>query len=991
MAEVGRQPDESEQDNLAQRESEANGFNYSPSKAEKRERAWDVRTAILSKMAGRKRRWIIGGAFGAAFIAGIIALFLSLLPLRVLNVVSNLQNHFYASAESATQKEANVLFSNYLKNYVLPAAKNCPKRIDKSCNPIPANNNPVNRLYKGWRNARLEDRIAKNYGLEFGFDTRNGGHYYMKSVLTGSNQVNLDEFRKSSLTLDEFLEKNGDQTLKKSSRAEIRLAVNKSLENETLWKRMMYKYKIGTLLEEKYGIKRCITKLGCKLTDKVQDTIAVPKKAAQAYVAERVLQPRSQILADVFTCLYVDPNCDPVNSTSAQPCSEGANCASNGEAESDSERAIRTKLDSLVASFAGDDAYKIFKEISDSGSLGQYMVKQVISKVFNTGTGEATSKALPVIGWINLADQIVIKGRDIGPEVQKLTYVTNSASMVHLWSTYRTYADEIKSGNVSAEEVGSFTDSLNRSTDASKGGTAAAEDTPLYQNMLGGGTGSSSSVSVLNPFSSKTYAATKPPFLCDSGKPPAKLICPEEGLTSGNGVTTAISDFFNSPYMAPIIKIAQVWHDSVGKIFGLFSKLASVVLNQLLVKPLDAACTLPPWVPNPAASYCAIKDYALGKADQLMNAAVNFIIPNPFSENMSGGRTFDLMAGGADVSGNDYAHNGLGGRALSDQDVAIIRNEQDKQRQLEYQNQPLVARLFDKNSEDSFVTKVAMAMPSSFTDAKSGLASLFNPKHFANLFLPLLHLNRVTAAASSADPFGVQQYGYTDADIQAIGDPEKYWDAHCADNPSQGYQNNQDFMHQGWNQAAANLSKSNAAGSYMPKNIETNPCILIKAVTGSVGGKYDDELLTKDDLRDLPNGGGGAASCDSPGFAPYDPGEWNKIPGNIQAAIEANADKRTSTECGAYANAHPSDPTKQFMGEWHYVDPFKPEACDGQDLGPFGGNKWPGQMCIGIKYRDPPVGQNTKVIPIGGGGSGSSGSSSSGSTSQPSGGVKGAQ
>jgi hypothetical protein len=48
-------------------------------------------------------------------------------------------------------------------------------------------------------------------------------------------------------------------------------------------------------------------------------------------------------------------------------------------------------------------------------------------------------------------------------------------------------------------------------------------------------------------------------------------------------------------------------------------------------------------------------------------------------------------------------------------------------------------------------------------------------------------------------------------------------------------------------------------------------------------------------------------------------------------------------------------------------------------------------MCIGIKYRDPPVGQNTKVIPIGGGGSGSSGSSSSGSTSQPSGGVKGAQ
>jgi UDP-N-acetylglucosamine:LPS N-acetylglucosamine transferase len=138
MAAVGLQPDESEKKDLAKRESDADDFSYTGSKPGKTDgdKAWQLRNILLQRMSLRKRTWIIGGAIGAAVAASLIALFLSLLPLKILHIVSNLQNRFYASAESATQKETNVLFSNYIRSYVLPASRNCPRQINKSCNPI---------------------------------------------------------------------------------------------------------------------------------------------------------------------------------------------------------------------------------------------------------------------------------------------------------------------------------------------------------------------------------------------------------------------------------------------------------------------------------------------------------------------------------------------------------------------------------------------------------------------------------------------------------------------------------------------------------------------------------------------------------------------------------------------------------------------------------------------------------------------------------------
>lgn len=89
----------------------------------------------------------------------------------------------------------------------------------------------------------------------------------------------------------------------------------------------------------------------------------------------------------------------------------------------------------------------------------------------------------------------------------------------------------------------------------------------------------------------------------------------------------------------------------------------------------------------------------------------------PFGPDMSGARSFDMLAAGADVAGSDFAHHGLGGKLLTNEEWSSILAAQD-------------------------------------------LAK---------------------ASAIKSDPFKMPHYGYTSDDLKAIGNPEDFWSQNCSD------------------------------------------------------------------------------------------------------------------------------------------------------------------------------------------------------------------
>jgi hypothetical protein len=806
----------------------------------------DSAKSIGSFFIRNRKNTVIGGAATAVIIAAMF-IFLAALPLKILHIVSNLQNRFYATSENAVQLETEHLFSQYIKS----ALKNCKGTIDKNCNPIPASTNPVTRLYKGWQNAKLENRLSTKYGIEFGYSH---GNYLMKAPGLTPPGLNINEFinNNSGESLDDFIARSTSADFTKVSRAEIRAAVRDSLSIETRWKQVMYRFKVGRMLEEKYGIRRCI--IFCGVTDPLAEKVDSQKRATKLYLTQRVIQPRAEMMGIALACLF-DENCTPTD-TDVAPCEPNVNCALNGAPENpETDTRTRTTLASLATKYGITDVAAleaIYKEVSEKG-MSPYLVEKALAGLIGDDAAKLAVKdlfkALPVIGWISLAATAVNLGSHADSKIKKLDYLVNSGSSVQLYSMYRTYADEIKSGNVKSSETGSFTSSLyggdqtDGNGDKQLGGTAEAESTPLYSKLINDGSGTANTTFFNQLLPQKAFAAS-PTYLCNDGNPvPAgKVICKEEKLGVGSGLTKDIEDFFNSPEMKPVQIAANLWNKTGGKILNGIGG----ILNHLL---------------NLIPGYSNLQGLVADLVSPLMNAIVNYLIPSPFSENMSGGRTFDMMAAGADVSGNDYAHNGLGGQVLSDQQVAEIMNDQSEQEYRQYKSKPFFARMFDKESRYSPVTKLAMAMPTSVDGAVSmtgnPIAKIFN--NFANIFSFGGH---ASAATTEADVFGVVQYGYPidDAVLETANiDPEAYWDRNCAD----GQQTER------WNQAA---SKNVNDTTGMPTNTSTNPCLLIQAASGSAGAVYDSSLLTPDDL--------GTTSIDTTGTSPLG---TTPVPGNAQA------------------------------------------------------------------------------------------------------------
>jgi hypothetical protein len=804
----------------------------------------------------RKQLIMGGGAAGGIGIA-LVAAFFALIPLKIEHIVDNLDNRFMSTSNSAVENETNNMFKDYIEKFVGPnlTKKSCGTTLSKDCtvNVLGVGSNPVTNLYKTWSQAKLENKLATDYHIEIRYDSASKKYFMKAPGLGGDGEAAISEAGQPI----------SDELFTQVDRGTVKSTLNNALSNETHYKQIMYRFKFGRLLEEKYGIRRFIP-------NALQDFADKKTVAAQIYLTQRVLIPRTDTLGIVFECL-LDPNCVPTSTSPTSP-TNGTTAELNGAPESVTEGQIRTNLSSLAESYGITDEATVKGMIDDYNKLEEkgyssYLIDAVLEKLWLSDLSGQVADAVPVIGWINLASQIIHVANSAGPTLKKLSYVTNATAAVSLYMTYRSYADQIHSGNVDATEVGSWVNSLGPgdngpASDPEIGGTAGAEGTPLYASYIDGGSSSDTTTSASDSIISslvapKAYAqsttstgsSSSPSYLCNDGTtvPEAKLVCPEEAIgEGGNGVANSVHGFLNTPGISLVTQAANIIASTVGKITQVVGDVLSKILGPLLT----------------------LVSFVFGALQPVFKAAVNELIPNPFGSNMSGGRTFDLVAGGDNVASYDNAHDGQGGRALTSADTAEITQQQEDEAQQEFDQQPFFARMFSTTDPDSLISKLAMDVP---IESAGGLMQTSFSSLMSNPFSKLLgsmgsifshKVSAQTVDASCPGPFGVTCYGYTQADIDAIGDPSTYWDNNdCSDNSTNG-------PNYKWNLAAskdtADTNNDAVDPGGMPYNTTTDPCLLISQVVGDAGGYFDSSNLTSDDLLDISGASASSSTSSSP-------------------------------------------------------------------------------------------------------------------------------
>jgi hypothetical protein len=874
---------------------------------------------ILNLPKGKRNKALIGLGVGGGFIGLIISIFLALIPLKIEHIVNNLEDRFLAGSSSAVEDETQHLFSGYIGEVITnwPHTSSCTDTLtDSGCIHIFTEGNPVSNLYHTWAQAGLEEKMAKDYGIEFKYNKESSSYYIKLSDETDAFAQANNKIPPRDLTgdVDMF---DDTSAFTPSTRNEIRNQVRMGIKDETLFNRVMLHFKFGRLLEEKYGIKRCI--IFCDQRDQLSDAVKAGKNAAKIMFVRRVITPRYTALGGALECLF-DTGCAP-NKEDASTADDVGDAELGGAPESAVDKSIRQQLQDLFDQFGGEsDAQMeaLYADIDNAGGLQSYLIEQVLTIVFDESTAQATTqaidKALPIIGWINLAAQIFNGVETAGPKIKHLSYIVEASSAVSTYMLYRSYADEVKTGQANPTEVGQFNDSLGpqaqqpaNSPDPNVGGTASAEQSPLYDNLIEGNQPFTSTTSGLldSVVPAKAYAAAPAPsappsYLCNKSTPgnpvtpltPSNpgLNCTEEVIGQGNGILNDLSNVLkNYPGFSTLSTVAGIWNNTLGKLIGLFGSIINLAISPVITA-LNATCKLPPPLQSP---YCTAKNLIGSIISTMMKYVVSWLIPNPYGINQSGARTFAEMAGGADVAGNNYAQQGLGGEAISNSSVLAAYNSQQSEDQYAFEHESFFSRIFDTTSQFSLVSKVALAMPSNLGQSVQNTLSSFLQDPLGGLVhgvaavLSIAHASAATtqpiyacpdggtapttaagiAAEQSDDMFCVTQYGYPANQIPV--NVEKYWENNCSDNANvlAGQ------MTLNYNNAAANAANAEQSASSssnpgnpqvpsgnatayadpntsMPVNTTTDPCLLIQATLGSSGAIFNPGLLTADDQAD---------------------------------------------------------------------------------------------------------------------------------------------
>lgn len=822
-----------EEDEAESDESDALGKGYSGS-----DNGGFITRRFKGKSKAKKRLAIAGILSGGSLVAGVL-IFLALLPMKIEFVIQNIEGKTMAAANQAIGNETENLFAKYVQTRVIPilGAKNCHTTIDPGCIAKKSGAGPVSRLYNGWRDNHLERKLASSYGIVIGKKGTGVNSGYVLSL----NGKDFDF--------------NGKQSIfdigSASTRTEIRSAVKNALEKETLFKRTYLRFKVGKFLERKYGVTRCL--FACSTRDKIGGSVSDKKLAAKALLIRKIMPEKYGIIVQ---CIMAHDEC----STKQED-------AEKGETSKDSklQKKIQAQLIAYAQARADKKLIELMAKVDESGvnvsqetieKLAQKLgdkdveallkmaddiskkgftavivgkaVESVAAKLGASATAEAAGKtateAVPVVGWVLLAANVVAIGSTLGTIAQYAGYASNVATSVELYQSYATAASEYKSGNTDATMLGYLNDTLSTNMSGSTNDQVPMTEAPTYKDIMGDSSDYMASIFGVASAASSTPSSS---YICNNNHPvpSGQKVCDEEHFDQdGSKIAENISSFFNAiPGLSSVAEFV--------------SSLASWI-----TKPIGWLVSQIPGIDSAIDSI----SHALG-IDELLSFINDHLIVPATSDNMSGARTFDLMVAGADASNN--CQETLGCPATDSRTIGAIEDDYEAEQRDQFNSMSIFARMFDTSSPYSLISKVSLGLPPSTISRMRNLGGMFlNPlsiifKSSANIFSPKQAL-AANDTVSNRDPFGIKYNAYSSSEIPS--DPESFWKDNCVDGPL-GWSNPNDTT--GASLDISTWLNNDKNASQDPNTGETiyhksNQCLLIRSTIQSAGAMFDNGLAT---------------------------------------------------------------------------------------------------------------------------------------------------
>lgn len=896
-----------------------------------------ISRGLRSNSKLKKRLAIAGAAAGGSAIAGIIA-FMALLPLKIEHFISNLENYSSAASKTALQTEGNHLFKDYIRKYVIQnlGKPGCRSTASAGCVAPIGGNNPVSRLYQAWKQDRIESKLATKFGLEIG-KTGSTGKYYIR---TANERFDF----KDKESLSAFFQ---DDHTRSGKLYEIEQEIADRLKTASYWDRIYYRFKVAPLLKAKYGIRYCLN--ACKVLHKKADNFKEWRQTAKAVTLQRVLEPLSESQGFIVSCIMAGSgDCDFNKLRDANP--------GDTTRETEGSSKFHENLVRLASKFTDEELQDLVKrseQVSKDG-LSKYVVRQTATKLAvslgadGAKAGAGAAKAVDPITWVLLAAQLSKIATEIGPVIKYASYAATAAASAQLWTEYQTTAAEMKSGNMDAEQIGSFANALDSSLDTSDISSinsasqklkldgsdvtaSSATETPLYQATLGSNGVSTNAASVFSgtAFADGTSSTGYAQNGCEGDPVPSgDLVCPIEDFGSPKATASIINGISSigtkSRTIYPPIRLAFAILDAINKFVDwVLGKALAPVISSIASK-FNAVCKITPGCGS-------MVDGLKGVVGKIFDLILGVFAKQPLND-LSGGRMFDMLFAGAQVSFNTACQATLGCAFIKNETAANIQSDYLRQQQTQFNQQPIFARMFDTSSPYSLVSRLAISMPSSPSlMANSLFSTITSPfSSLGNMSASLLTGTSAHAAISNAKiagAFGIPNTGYLPSQIPKH--PQEFFDANCVNGP-EGKMVDGKLDISEWLNDDAHVMLDKDTHEVVFK--VPNRCLLINSSVQTFGGMFDSSLLPEDSLNEDLQGtteGGSTfriASYNVLGASHTAPGgnsklpPWNeripKVVENIQAKnIDIIGFQELEPDQRSYVESHLSDYERTTWGK----------------------------------------------------------------------------
>lgn len=780
------------------------------------------RRKVLGGLLRNRKAWI--GAGAGAGVAGLaVAGFMSLMPMRIVAIASQVQESAFGRAENSLSNVGDKLVTDYLIKRVVPGMVNgrCYDTISGRCAVVDTNKSLVGNLYNAWADNNFEKKLADN-GIRMRLDTAN--NQFIISVK--GNTVNTTNLSGDVTARTGMVQGNLRTVMTTSSTAEaqriIKQASRQTLASETKWKQVYHGVKLGNYLERKYNIKRFVPVWAMNTGDWIDNKA----RAGMLFVMQRAVAPFNDNIGLFLQCSTDPATCSPHN--------ERTNADADGKKQTKSQKQLTDALRAYGDLNGSEALNRIIRNVDNIRNNGFMVgIVQNLVETAAKATGKATTSvatkavaAVPIVGWIigiaSVADTGVVLATSavmIPTAIVSLNYAAHTAQSIQMYSQIASAADQQKDGkNWDMEIAGSY-DELFSSNQTSPQGTTDMTDSYIYKSL-----NSRSGTDLASLLLPRTLAATGETCLDGSMTSPSMPVCEELIFTGPKDVHDLAVQYSDESQTAEASQ--NVWNSTIG---APFRGLEAVIGGALSAIGNVAGEVIPDEVKQ------SISDGVTAAIQPIIEQYV----PPMLTGDDSGSRNYDVTYAGAVAAASEHQRYGLGGTALTSEQVAVLDAQVADSKQLVNSSRSLYARLFDTSDSSSLVMQLALTLPSSSptTNLHYLANNMFNIFSNALSAFSSIFTTRSAQAASSINSFNITEYGVpADTAVFSVDSISDYADQlGCEDMNARVAE---------W----ANTEVFNK-NTQQYDNTSVNECKLIETAVGSFGGYLTDEVLTEDDLR----------------------------------------------------------------------------------------------------------------------------------------------